>query len=165
MATYPTQFTQSIADPNVDLDDDIFAFFVQDTWRVRTDVTLSMGVRYDRENAFSKITGVPDDTNNIAPRFGVIWDPFKDGRTAMRGGYGLYIDQVFLNPPLNVVLAQRANDITIVNPGYPDPFTRGTVQSATPSISVASENIRTPESRSVSLGVKRELIAGSGALR
>ena len=157
LATYPTQFTQSIADPNVDLDDDIYAFFVQDTWRVRTDLTISMGVRYDRENAFSRIVGVPDDTNNIAPRLGVIWDPFKDGRTAIRGGYGLYIDQVFLNPPLNVVLAQRANDVTIINPGYPDPFTRGTVQSATPSISVSSENIRTPESKSVSLGVKREL--------
>lgn len=160
LTTYPTQFTQSISDPNVDLDDDILAFFVQDTWRVRTDLTLSMGVRYDRENAFSRITGVPDDTNNVAPRFGVVWDPFKDGRTAVRGGYGLYIDQVFLNPPLNVVLAQRANDVTIVNPGYPDPFTRGTILSATPSISVASENIRTPESRSVSLGMKRELITG-----
>src|SRR5687768_11064233 len=160
LSTYPTQFTQSISDPNVNLDDNIYAFFFQDTWRVRTDLTLSMGIRYDRENAFSKITGVPDDTNNFAPRLGAIWDPFKDGRTAIRGGYGLYIDQVFLNPPLNVVLAQRANDVTIVNPGYPDPFTRGTVRSATPSISVASENIRTPESRSVSLGVKRELFSG-----
>ena len=47
-----------------------------------------------------------------------------------------------------------------MNPGYPDPFTRGTVLSATPSISVASENIRTPESKSVSLGVKREIAAG-----
>ena len=76
----------------------------------------------------------------------------KDGRTAVRGGYGLYIDEVFLNPPLIVVLAQRARDITIVNPGYPDPFSRGTIQNATPSISVASENIRTPESKSFSLG-------------
>lgn len=160
LTTYPTQYTQSIADPNVDLDDDILAFFLQDTWRVRTDVTISMGIRYDRENAFSRIVGVPDDTNNFAPRLGVIWDPFKDGRTAVRGGYGLYIDQVFLNPPLNVVLAQRARDVTIINPGYPDPFTRGTVQSATPSISVSSENIRTPESRSVSLGMKRELFSG-----
>jgi fatty-acyl-CoA synthase len=39
--------------------------------------------------------------------------------------------------PKGVVLAQRAKDVTIINPGYPDPYTRGTVQSATPSISVA----------------------------
>ena len=160
LTTYPTQYTQSVADPDVDLNEEIYAFFVQDSWRVRPNLTLNLGMRYDRETAFSTINGVPDDTNNFAPRIGFVWDPFNDGRTAIRGGGGFYIDQMFLNPPLNVVLAQRANDITIINPGYPDPFTRGTVQSATPSISVASTNMRTPEARSVSLGFKRELVAG-----
>jgi hypothetical protein len=160
LSTYPTQFTQSVSDPWVDLNEEIYAFFVQDSWRVRPNLTLNLGVRYDRETAFSTINGVPDDTNNFAPRLGFVWDPFNDGRTALRGGVGMYIDQMFLNPPLNVVLAQRANDITIINPGYPDPFSRGTVQSATPSISVASTNMRTPEARSVSLGIKRELVAG-----
>ena len=160
LSTYPTQYTQSVADPWVDLNEEIYAFFIQDSWRVRSNLTLNLGIRYDRETAFSTINDVPDDTNNFAPRVGFVWDPFENGRTAIRGGAGLYIDQMFLNPPLNVVLAQRAQDITIVNPGYPDPFTRGTVQSATPSISVASTNMRTPEARSVSLGVKRELFAG-----
>jgi hypothetical protein len=158
--TYPSQYTQSIADPWVDLDEEIYAFFLQDSWRVGNNVTLNFGVRYDRETAFSRINGVPDDTNNFAPRVGFVWDPFGTGRTAIRGGAGLYVDQMFLNPPLNVVLAQRANDITIIDPGYPDPRTRGTVQSSTPSIAVASTSMRTPETRSVSLGVKRELIAG-----
>ncbi len=158
--TYPTQFTQSVADPWVDLNEEIYAFFAQDSWRARTNLTLNFGIRYDRETAFSTINGVPDDTNNFAPRVGFVWDPFGTGRTAVRGGAGLYVDQVFLNPPLNVVLAQRARDITIVNPGYPDPFTRGTVGTGAPSISVASTNMRTPESRSVSLGVKRELFSG-----
>jgi hypothetical protein len=160
LSTYPVQYTQSVADPWVHMEDDIYAFFIQDSWRVRSNVTVNYGLRYDRETAFSKINGVPDDTNNFAPRVGFVWDPFNTGQTAVRGGYGLYIDQMFLNPPLNVALAQRAQDITIVNPGYPDPHTRGTVVSSTPSTSVASENLRTPETRSVSLGVKRELIAG-----
>jgi Carboxypeptidase regulatory-like domain/TonB dependent receptor-like, beta-barrel len=160
LTTYPTQFTQSVADPWVDLDEEIYAFFAQDSWRARTNLTLNFGIRYDRETAFSTINGVPDDTNNVAPRFGFVWDPTGSGRTAVRGGVGLYVDQVFLNPPLNVVLAQRARDITIVNPGYPDPFTRGSVGTGAPSISVASTNMRTPENRSVSLGVKRELFSG-----
>jgi hypothetical protein len=160
LTTYPTQFTQSISDPWVKMADEIYAAFVQDAWRMRSNFTLNVGIRYDRETASSRINGVPDDTNNFAPRLGFVWDPFQNGRTAVRGGYGLYIDQAFLNPPLNVVLAQRANDITIVNPGYPDPFTRGTVTSATPSISVASTNMRTPETQSVSLGVKREIVTG-----
>lgn len=161
LTTYPIQFTQSIADPWVHMEDEIYAFFIQDTWRVRTNVTLNYGLRYDRETAFSKINGVPDDKNNFAPRFGFVWDPFTSGRTAIRGGVGLYIDQMFLNPPLNVALAQRAQDITIRNPGFPDPFSRGTVVAAgARSTSVASPNIRTPETRSVSFGVKRELFNG-----
>jgi Carboxypeptidase regulatory-like domain/TonB dependent receptor len=159
-ATFPTQFTQSIADPDVPLPDDLYSFFVQDSWRAGTRLTLNFGVRYDRETSFGRINGVPDDTNNWAPRAGFVWDPTGGGRTVVRGGAGLYIDQTFLNPPLNVALAQRARDITIVNPGYPDPFSRGTVAGSLPSISVASERIRTPETRSVSVGIKRELVPG-----
>jgi hypothetical protein len=158
LSTYPTQFTQSIADPDVPLPDDLYSFFVQDTWRASTRLTLNLGVRYDRETAFGTINGVPDDTNNWAPRVGFVWDPTGGGHTVVRGGAGLYIDQTFLNPPLNVALAQRARDITIVNPGYPDPFSRGT--ASLPSTSVASQSMRTPETRSISLGVKREIIPG-----
>ena len=160
LSTYPTQFTQSIADPDVPLPDNIYSFFIQDTWRASTRLTLNLGVRYDRETAFSWINGVPDDTNNWAPRAGFVWDPTGAGHTVIRGGAGLYVDQTFLNPPLNVALAQRARDITIVNPGYPDPFSRGTVAASLPSISVASQDMRTPETRSISLGVKREIIPG-----
>ncbi len=156
--TYPTQFIQAQADPWVRMTDDIFSFFVQDAWRVRSSLTLNAGVRYDRENAFRRINGVADDTNNWSPRAGFVWDPFNTGRTAIRGGAGIYVDQSFLNPPLNVALAQRARETTIVNPGYPDPFSRGTVQL--PSTSVAADRMLTPETRSASLGVKREVIAG-----
>ncbi len=160
-STYPTQFTQSIADPDVPLPDDLYSFFVQDSWRAGGRLTLNFGIRYDRENSFSRINGVPDDTNNWAPRAGFVWDPTGGGRTVVRGGAGIYIDQTFLNPPLNVALAQRARDITILNPGYPDPFSRGTL--TLPSISVASQHIRTPETRSVSLGLKREIVPGLAA--
>jgi Carboxypeptidase regulatory-like domain/TonB dependent receptor-like, beta-barrel len=160
LTTYPTQFTQSIADPDVDLPDDLYGLFLQDTWRATGRLTLNLGIRYDRENAFSRINHVADDTNNVAPRVGFVWDPTGAGRTILRGGAGLYVDQTFLNPPLNVVLAQRARDITIVNPGYPDPYSRGSVTASLPSISVASENMLTPETRSVSLGLKRELVPG-----
>ena len=49
---------------------------------------------------------MPDDSNNFQPRLGVVWDPFKDGKTAVRGGYGHYVDQSFLNIQLNVASAK-----------------------------------------------------------
>jgi carboxypeptidase family protein/TonB-dependent receptor-like protein len=157
-STYPTQFIQAVSDPWVRMSDDIFGLFLQDAWRLRTNLTINAGIRYDRENAFSKINGVKDDLNNWAPRAGFVWDPTGAGRMAIRGGAGIYVDQSFLNPPLNVALAQRARDTTIISPGYPDPFSRGTLQL--PSTSIAADQMLTPETRTVSLGVKREIVAG-----
>ncbi|HVN77682.1 MAG TPA: TonB-dependent receptor [Terriglobia bacterium] len=83
-----------------------FGFFVQDSWRIRPSFTLDYGLRYDVEfsptlaansqlSASSQqllgvMQGIPHDTNNWAPRAGFAWDPFKDGKTAIRGSYGLF---------------------------------------------------------------------------
>lgn len=159
-STYPTQYVVAVLDPNEDLPNDLFSFFAQDQWRVRTNFTLNLGVRYDRERGFHKITGVPDDGNNFQPRLGFVWDPWNSGRTAIRGGYGTYVDQSFLNIQLNVAAAKDSVEIVINNPGYPDPFSRGAAANTPPSTATVTPNPKTPETRTVSLGVKRELFGG-----
>jgi hypothetical protein len=93
--------------------------FVQDSWRVRPDLTLSAGLRYeysappvdaeDRANIYDPGTrslvrvgtnGIPrsgyePDRNNWAPRIGLAWRPGDRG-TVLRAGYGLYYDQAAL---------------------------------------------------------------------
>ena len=64
--------------------------FVQDSYRVRHDLTLDLGLRYDRQS-------LTDDENNFAPRIGFGWHPGGDPRTAIRGGYGMYFAQVRTN--------------------------------------------------------------------
>jgi hypothetical protein len=57
--------------------------FAQDNYRLRRDLTVDLGVRYDRQT-FS------DGTRNLAPRVGFGWNPNGDPKTVVRGGYGLY---------------------------------------------------------------------------
>ena len=88
--------------------------FVQDDWKVAPRLTLNLGLRYEwmsnpRDarlqtlNALATLPGVFEfrvpktDRNNFAPRVGFAWDPFGDGRTAVRGGFGVSYDVTFQN--------------------------------------------------------------------
>ena len=64
--------------------------FVQDSYRVRPDLTIDLGLRYDRQT-------LTDDENNFTPRIGFGWHPGADPRTAIRGGYGMYYAQIRTN--------------------------------------------------------------------
>jgi hypothetical protein len=64
--------------------------FVQDTFRVRDDLTIDAGLRYDRQT-------LTDATTNVAPRLGFGWHPNGDSRLAIRAGYGMYYTQIRAN--------------------------------------------------------------------
>ena len=68
----------------------LYAFFVQDTFRVSRDLTLDLGLRYDRQT-------LTDATRNFAPRVGFGWHPGGSSRWAIRGGYGIYYSQIQSN--------------------------------------------------------------------
>ena len=72
----------------------VFATFIQDDWRVRNNLTVNLGVRYDVEI----IKDIPDwpadtDANNIDPRVGFAWDPKGDQKWSIRGGFGRFTQQ------------------------------------------------------------------------
>lgn len=64
--------------------------FVQDSIHLRSDFTLDVGLRYDRQT-------LTDAKNNFAPRIGFGWHPGGDSRTSIRGGYAMYYTQIRAN--------------------------------------------------------------------
>lgn len=68
--------------------------FFQEDWRVRDNLTLNLGLRYDVEF----IKDIPDwpagtDTNNFDPRIGFNWDPTGEQKWSVRGGFGRFTQQ------------------------------------------------------------------------
>jgi outer membrane receptor protein involved in Fe transport len=72
---------------------DAHGLFVQDTWRVTPNWTLSLGIRNDLQ-CLSGDRGSVRFLSNWAPRLGVIWDPFGDGKTGIRAAWGRYYGRV-----------------------------------------------------------------------
>ena len=64
--------------------------FVQDSLHLRSDFTLDLGLRYDRQT-------LTDAKNNFAPRIGFGWHPGGDSRLSIRGGYAMYYTQIRAN--------------------------------------------------------------------
>ena len=189
-------------------------FFVQDTWKIRPNITLDLGVRYqffvpvtDRKNQIGTfdpdlydptkavctttactamnlaltdpnngfaLAGTtsrfgrkvhPADYNNFSPRVGVAWDPFKDGKTIVRAGYGFYYDQAlvgifeqaaFTTPAFNPNASFTSTPTSIVTF---DDVDAGAAPGTLPlrsTIAIAND-FETPEIQQWSVGVQRQI--------
>jgi Carboxypeptidase regulatory-like domain len=98
-ANAPTVYQQGFGESGFDSWSYRYSFFGQDTWKVRPNFTLNFGVRYYLED---NVKPIPLDKNNVQPRIGFSWDPWSNGKTAIRGGYGIYVGQID-NQIVNVV--------------------------------------------------------------
>jgi len=111
-AGLPGDFIQGLGSPSDSFKNIPIGAFWQDSWRVSPHVTLNYGVRYDVEippsfkapqglaaAAYKTLglqKGIQTDANNIQPRIGVAWDPHGDGKTVVRGSYGMFYDHPLL---------------------------------------------------------------------
>jgi hypothetical protein len=81
------------------------SFFFQDSWSIAKGLTINGGLRIEKENlpAENQPSGAisnPIDfswADKIAPRIGAAWDPFRNGKMKIFGGYGQFYDQMKLN--------------------------------------------------------------------
>jgi hypothetical protein len=104
----------------------------------------------------SDVGGIYDpDHNNVAPRIGLAWDVFEDGKTVFRSGYGVFYETIIGNIPGNVML----------NPPFlPDFFNAFPVwpaktfaPSGFPVLTVTQQKLRTPYAQHYNLLMQHEL--------
>jgi hypothetical protein len=96
-------FTQTFGNSVIAQTNPNVAFYVQDEWKVTPQLTLNLGLRYDLQF----LQTIATDTNNISPRGGFAWTPFRSRRTVVRGGFGLFYDRVPLRALANALLSSN----------------------------------------------------------
>lgn len=192
------------------------SWYAGDTWRARKNVTLNFGIRHEVDthplnNDLPKpdiarpllprgTAPTPINKKNFAPQLGVAWDPFGNGKTSVRAGFGIYyamrISNLVTNERATLAPFNSGNDtitltrgssglVDFTRRGSPDydftPALGAPVRIAMPIISagqllyvgapplavptlqitrtglVISNDLRTPYSQQLNVGVQREL--------
>lgn len=173
----PTQFTAAVPPAYTSVPTTELGLYIQDDWRVRPDLTLSLGLRWDREfGSFNEdlnpssfpqpipFLGDPSKrgkAHNFEPRFGFAWNVADTGRDVIRGGFGIYYNniQTLLNFPENRNISQC--NVLIRNPTYPDPYggksPTAFCSTAAPTVTVLAQNFANPYSEQFTLGYSREI--------
>lgn len=148
---FPGVFIQGFGDPRSSIKNRPIAFFAQDTWKVWKNITINYGIRYDVEltdefaptpfrdpltgitltaqdvqvaqDALNVTQGFPRDTNNWAPRLGVAWDIFGNGKSVLRAAGGIFYDHPLLAVAFNSDIADgsQQQQATLLPIGGPSP--------------------------------------------
>ena len=123
--------------------------FVQDEVKVRRDLSLSLGLRYDWQNYLH-------DDNNFSPRFAIAYAPHGSKTTVIRAGGGVFYDRTGYGPLADLVLnnGQHLRNYLIENPGYPNP---GPLFAQAPGLVRLDPAVREPYSMQYGVTLERQV--------
>ncbi|HLJ87198.1 MAG TPA: TonB-dependent receptor [Candidatus Angelobacter sp.] len=170
-------FTQSFGLGVNDFSTNQYGFFVQDQWKLTKNLTVNYGVRYDYQalpNPTAPNPALPNtlaynaDTTNIGPRIGFAFDPRGDGKTVIRGGYGMFyantpmgtIDNAMretgINDPTKGLLSVRLQPNNPGAPVFPNTLVAAPAKVNLQTFQLAS-NFQRPRAQEVNFGVEQEV--------
>ena len=167
------------SEPNRGIRALMFGTYLQDDFRMSSRLTFNIGLRYElttvptevnNKSSFihdpgdvTLINGPPFRGNhlNFAPRFGFAWDPKGNGNTSLRGGFGMYYDQILLNQFLNMFDRNPPYWLTTTLPAgapFPHPLSAALSSSFTLQDPVFND-FKTPYLYQYNLTIQRALPA------
>ncbi len=159
----PSQYNVTAGNPLLGLGQVDAGLFVQDDWRVKPSITLSLGLRYEIQNNIG-------DKGDWAPRIGLAWGigpsqgRLRAPKTVLRAGAGYFYDRFSIN---NVLNAERLNGInqvsyTVSNPqffplaGIPIPPISQLPPAGAATYHI-DDNLKAPRMLQSAIGIDRQL--------
>jgi len=110
---YAGNFNQGFGVLGLNMKTTDFNYFVQDDWRATPRLTLNLGLRYEYQRNPDPVNPNPllpqtnnkvSDKNNFGPRVGFAYDLSGDGKTSLRGGWGIYYGRVINSTVYNALV-------------------------------------------------------------
>jgi hypothetical protein len=159
-------YSQSFVNPAVERPQTLVGLFAEDTFRATSDLTLSLGVRWDYDSVTSTPAG-RGDVNNLAPRVGMSWTPGGSALHQVRSGYGWFYERIpfavssdttFNNPQGGALSVTFAPGTPFAPPEFPNTFARdafaGLALAQLPprNVQVFHPNLESPSTEQVSIG-------------